>query len=115
MCIRDRDIVYARIDRRRKLPVTSLLFALGMDGEEILSTFYKKVTYARVKDGWSFPFDADRMKGIKAVADFIDADTGEAVSYTHLDVYKRQDFLSAIGTTRELEVKGRQPQASITP
>ncbi len=32
-----KDIVYARIDRRRKIPVTSLLFALGLDGEEILS------------------------------------------------------------------------------
>ena len=32
-----KDIVYARIDRRRKIPVTSLLFALGMDGEEILT------------------------------------------------------------------------------
>ena len=42
-----KDIVYARIDRRRKIPVTSLLFALGMDGEEILSTFYKTITYTR--------------------------------------------------------------------
>ncbi len=36
---------YARIDRRRKIPVTSLLMALGMDGEEILSTFYTHVAY----------------------------------------------------------------------
>ncbi len=36
-----KDIVHARIDRRRKIPVTSLLYALGMDGEEILNTFYK--------------------------------------------------------------------------
>ena len=42
-----KDIVYARIDRRRKIPVTSLLFALGLDGEEILSTFYKTITYTR--------------------------------------------------------------------
>ncbi|MGZ9115976.1 MAG: DNA-directed RNA polymerase subunit beta, partial [Methylocystis sp.] len=33
-----KDIVHARIDRRRKIPVTSLLMALAMDGEEILST-----------------------------------------------------------------------------
>ncbi|MGY4453119.1 DNA-directed RNA polymerase beta subunit [Bradyrhizobium sp. i1.3.1] len=32
-----KDIVYARIDRRRKIPVTSLMFALGLDGEAILS------------------------------------------------------------------------------
>ncbi len=35
-----KDIVYARIDRRRKLPVTTLLMALGLEPEEILSTFY---------------------------------------------------------------------------
>src|ERR1700745_2520610 len=42
-----KDIVYARIDRRRKIPVTSLLFALGMDGEEILNTFYKQIVSQR--------------------------------------------------------------------
>ena len=52
-----KDIVHARIDRRRKIPVTSLLYALGMDGEEILSTFYKKVVYARDKGGWRVPFE----------------------------------------------------------
>jgi DNA-directed RNA polymerase subunit beta len=72
-----KDIVHARIDRRRKIPVTSLLYALGMDGEEILSTFYKKVVYSRDKEGWRVPFDAERMKGVKAAADLIDADTGE--------------------------------------
>ena len=41
-----KDIVYARIDRRRKIPVTSLFYALGMDGEEILSTFYKTIIYS---------------------------------------------------------------------
>ncbi len=64
-----KDIVYARIDRRRKIPVTSLLFALGLDGEEILSTFYNKVMYTRDKDGWRMPYDATRMKGMKAVGD----------------------------------------------
>src|SRR6202522_3899067 len=72
-----KDIVHARIDRRRKIPVTSLLYALGMDGEEILSTFYKKVVYTRDKNGWRVPFDADRMKGVKAATDLIDADSGE--------------------------------------
>ena len=67
-----KDIVYARIDRRRKIPVTSLLYALGMDGEEILGTFYKTVTYTRVgDDGWRVPYDADRMKGIKATVDML--------------------------------------------
>jgi len=74
-----KDIVYARIDRRRKIPVTSLLYALGLDGETILSTFYKHVTYKRVKDSWRVPFDANRMKGYKAVNDLVDADTGRVV------------------------------------
>ncbi len=74
-----KDIVYARIDRRRKIPVTSLMFALGLDGEEILDTFYNKIIYERAKDGWRMPYDANRMKGMKAVADLIDADTGEVV------------------------------------
>lgn len=74
-----KDIIYARIDRRRKIPATSLLYALGMDGEEILSIFYNAVTYTRDGEGWRVPFEPDRMKGVKAPVDLIDADTGEVV------------------------------------
>jgi DNA-directed RNA polymerase subunit beta len=74
-----KDIVHARIDRRRKIPVTSLLHALGMDGEEILNTFYKQVHYKRHKDGWRVPFDANRFRGYKAVNDLVDADSGKVV------------------------------------
>jgi DNA-directed RNA polymerase subunit beta len=74
-----KDIVYARIDRRRKIPVTSLLQALGMDGEEILRTFYNTVIYTRAGEGWRVPFDVERMKGMKASVDLIDADTGDIV------------------------------------
>ncbi len=74
-----KDIVYARIDRRRKIPVTSLLYALGMDGDEILTTFYKTVTYTRDGEGWRLPFEPDRMKGMKSSVDLIDADSGEVV------------------------------------
>src|SRR5579862_1167557 len=69
-----KDIVHARIDRRRKIPVTSLLYALGMDGEEILNTFYKQVLYKRAKDGWRVPFDANRLRGYKAINDLVEAD-----------------------------------------
>ncbi|MBO6726522.1 MAG: DNA-directed RNA polymerase subunit beta [Rhizobiaceae bacterium] len=74
-----KDIVHARIDRRRKIPATSLLMALGMDGEEILSTFYNQLTYKRAKDHWRIPFSADRFRGMKAVNDLVDADTGKVV------------------------------------
>ena len=46
-----KDIVYARIDRRRKIPVTSLLMALGMDNEDILSTFYSAFKVKKEKKG----------------------------------------------------------------
>ena len=74
-----KDIVHARIDRRRKIPVTSLLLALSMDGEQVLDTFYKKIVYKRAKEGWRVPFDANRMRGYKAVNDLVDADTGKVV------------------------------------
>ncbi len=74
-----KDIVHARIDRRRKIPVTSLLYALGMSGEEILNTFYKQIPYKRIKEGWRVPFDATRLRGYKAINDLIDADSGKVV------------------------------------
>ncbi|HRF10478.1 MAG TPA: DNA-directed RNA polymerase subunit beta, partial [Xanthobacteraceae bacterium] len=75
-----KDIVHARTDRRRKIPVTSLLYALGLDAEEILRTFYEIITYKRTKDGgWRVPFDPRRMKGFQAIVDLYDADTGEVV------------------------------------
>ncbi len=74
-----KDIVYARIDRKRKLPVTSLFYALGMDGEEILARFYDRIIYKRDGSGWRLPYDAERYKGFKASVDMIDADTGEVV------------------------------------
>ncbi|MEH6700049.1 MAG: DNA-directed RNA polymerase subunit beta, partial [Brevundimonas sp.] len=74
-----KDIVYARIDRRRKIPATSLLMALGMDGEQILSTFYTKSNYVRDGDGWRIPFQPETLKGAKTLSDMIDADTGEVV------------------------------------
>jgi DNA-directed RNA polymerase subunit beta len=74
-----KDIVHARVDRRRKIPVTSLLYALGMTGEEILNTFYKQIVYKRAKEGWRVPFDANRLRGYKAINDLVDADSGKVV------------------------------------
>ncbi|MDC9824768.1 DNA-directed RNA polymerase subunit beta [Devosia sp. ZB163] len=74
-----KDIVYARIDRRRKIPVTSLLKALGMDAEEILATYYDTVSFEKTKTGWRKPFDAEKMKNAKPTFDLIDANTGDVV------------------------------------
>ncbi|RWB66326.1 MAG: DNA-directed RNA polymerase subunit beta [Mesorhizobium sp.] len=85
-----KDVVHARIDRRRKIPVTSLLMALGMDGEEILSTFYNKITYKRSGDHWRIPFNVERFRGLKAVGDLVDADTGEVVVEAGKKITARQ-------------------------
>ena len=62
-----KDIVYVRIDRRRKLPATTLLYALGMDGEEILTTFYDVVPSRSAQSGWATPYKADRLARREAV------------------------------------------------
>ncbi|OQM74417.1 DNA-directed RNA polymerase subunit beta [Manganibacter manganicus] len=85
-----KDVVHARIDRRRKIPATSLLMALGMDGEEILSTFYDKITYTKAGDHWRVPFNVERFRGLKAVGDLIDADTGEVVVEAGKKITARQ-------------------------
>ncbi|MCW2350593.1 DNA-directed RNA polymerase subunit beta [Sphingobium sp. B12D2B] len=74
-----KDIVNVRIDRKRKLPVTALLFALGLNSEEILGEFYNKVTYVRGENGWQIPYTADAWRGLKPTFDIIDAKTGEVV------------------------------------
>ncbi|HLK26768.1 MAG TPA: DNA-directed RNA polymerase subunit beta, partial [Caulobacteraceae bacterium] len=75
-----KDIVYVRIDRRRKLPATTFLYALGMDGEEILTTFYDVAPFEKRDGGWATPYQADRWRGVKPELPLIDADTGEEVA-----------------------------------
>jgi DNA-directed RNA polymerase subunit beta len=74
-----KDIIHVRIDRRRKLPATTLLYALGLTGEEILSQFYRTVMFKQVKDGWTTPFDAERMRNLKPTHDLKNAKTGDVV------------------------------------
>jgi DNA-directed RNA polymerase subunit beta len=75
-----KDIVYVRIDRRRKLPATTFLYALGMDGEEILTTFYDVVPFEKRPGGWATPYKPERWRGVKPEFALIDADTGEEVA-----------------------------------
>jgi DNA-directed RNA polymerase subunit beta len=74
-----KDIVNVRIDRKRKLPVTSLLYALGMTGEDILNHFYNRVTFVRGDGGWRIPYAAENWRGQKPSFDIVDANTGEVV------------------------------------
>ena len=110
-----KDIAYVRIDRKRKLPVTTLLYALegaatealrearvakgetlelgevrGMDQEEILNHFYTQVVFDRTAKGWARPFDPEAFRGIKLMEPLVDAATGEVVADTETKLTIRQ-------------------------
>jgi DNA-directed RNA polymerase subunit beta len=97
-----KDLVYVRIDRRRKLPVTTFLLALdsdesakyrerqakankpvdvtkiqGISKEEILHRFYQIISYEKTKEGWETAYVAERYRGIKIGHDLVDAKTGK--------------------------------------
>jgi DNA-directed RNA polymerase subunit beta len=100
-----KDILYVRIDRRRKLPITTLLLALdneetekqrkklkdqesgkpvpfaakGLSREDILSLFYEKLTYKQAKKGWSTAFVPTHWRSGKLFSDLVDAKTGKVV------------------------------------
>ncbi|HEX2793167.1 MAG TPA: DNA-directed RNA polymerase subunit beta, partial [Croceicoccus sp.] len=74
-----KDIVNVRIDRKRKLPVTALLYALGLDDEQILNHFYKTVEWQRAENGWKIPFTVEAWRGQKPAFDIVDAASGEVV------------------------------------
>ena len=76
-----KDIVYARIDRRRKLPVTTLLYALGLDQEAIMDAYYNTVSYKLdKKKGWITPFFPERVRGTRPTYDLVDAKSGEVIA-----------------------------------
>jgi DNA-directed RNA polymerase subunit beta len=74
-----KDILHVRIDRKRKLPATVLLQALGYSAAKIMDTFYNKVTYKLDKAGWVTGFSADRWKGARPEFELIDKKTGKVV------------------------------------
>lgn len=74
-----KDIVNVRIDRKRKLPVTTLLYALGLNAEQILHHFYNTITFVRGDGGWKVPYVAESWRGRKPFFDIINGDTGEVV------------------------------------
>ncbi|MDP6173271.1 MAG: DNA-directed RNA polymerase subunit beta, partial [Rhodospirillales bacterium] len=100
-----KDLVYVRIDRRRKLPVTTLLMCLdsaetaqqrrdlkangekmdplaaeGLSGADILKYFYEVDSFTRVKRGWKAPLDLEWLSGQKLDHDLINAKTGRSVA-----------------------------------
>ncbi|AKJ94278.1 DNA-directed RNA polymerase subunit beta [Thioalkalivibrio versutus] len=70
-----KDGVFVRIDRRRKLPASILLRALGMDTEEILTTFFEFNQLTLDDDGGELDLIPERMRGETAVIDITDGET----------------------------------------
>jgi DNA-directed RNA polymerase subunit beta len=69
-----KDGVFVRIDRRRKLPATVLLRALGMDTETILGTFFEFSAVKLLEQGSQLELIAERLRGENAVVDIMDGD-----------------------------------------
>ncbi len=65
-----KDSVYCRIDRRRKLPATILLKALGYSSEEILEMFFETTTFKFTKEGVSMALIPERLRGEVATFDY---------------------------------------------
>jgi DNA-directed RNA polymerase subunit beta len=69
-----KDILYVRIDRRRKLPATVLLRALGYDSESLLNYFYESERVYRTDEGWFKETTADILFHQKAAMDIVASD-----------------------------------------
>jgi len=67
-----KDVLYVRIDRRRKLPATILLRALGYSSEEILGMFFDTSIFHQKKDGFTLELDPERLRGEITVFDIKD-------------------------------------------
>ena len=86
-----KDLMYARIDRKRKLPATIILRAMGMSPYEILNFFYRVEKVLFDKDGKYYKaVDLDILSGQRAEDDINDPKTGEAI------VKKNRKFTKAV-------------------
>ena len=101
-----KDIVFARIDRRRKLPVTTLLYALGLDQEGIMDAYFDTVDFKLEKNrGWVTKFFPERARGTRPATDLVDAATGEVIAEAGKKVTPRAvKALIEEGTVTELLV-----------
>ncbi|MCW8924258.1 MAG: DNA-directed RNA polymerase subunit beta, partial [Gammaproteobacteria bacterium] len=84
-----KDNVFVRIDRRRKLPATILLRALGYDNQQILDIFFDHVEYTFTKGGVSFDLIPERLRGETAVFDIkagkeVIVEAGRRVTMRHI-------------------------------
>ncbi|HEY2487772.1 MAG TPA: DNA-directed RNA polymerase subunit beta [Candidatus Binataceae bacterium] len=75
-----RDVLYVRIDRRRKFPATVLLRALGMTTEDLLNYFYKKDVIILEATRYAKQFVADQIIGLRVSRDVKEPKSGEVLA-----------------------------------
>jgi len=86
-----KDLVYVRIDRRRKLPATVLLRALGLETDEILDLFFDKNVFTVKSEGLSFELIPERLRGETAQFDIKDSkgklvvEAGRRITARHIN------------------------------
>ncbi len=74
-----KDVLYVRIDRRRKFPVTTLLRALGYSSEELLGLFYKTEKISIKRKKLKREFNPDLLLGQRAAQDIVGPKKGEII------------------------------------
>jgi DNA-directed RNA polymerase subunit beta len=89
-----KDCVFVRIDRRRKLPATILLRALGYTAEEILDIFFDQVEYTFKKDLVTFDLIPERLRGDTAMFDIksgkeVIVEAGRRVTMRHIKMLEK--------------------------
>jgi DNA-directed RNA polymerase subunit beta len=75
-----KDILYVRIDRRRKFPMTILLKALGYSSEELLNYFYRTERVYLREDGVAKPTDTEFLVGTRAPVDISHPESGKLLA-----------------------------------
>jgi DNA-directed RNA polymerase subunit beta len=75
-----RDVLYVRIDRRRKFPATVLLRALGMTTEDLLNYYYRKDVINLDPKQYTKQFVADHLMGSRVGRDVKDPKSGEVIA-----------------------------------
>ena len=73
-----KDTLFFRVDRRRKMPVTTLLKAIGLSSEEILAEFFEFDTFLLSKENVEFALVPERLRGEVARFDFV-AEDGKVI------------------------------------
>jgi DNA-directed RNA polymerase subunit beta len=90
-----KDCVFARIDRRRKLPVTIILRALGYGEEEMLDLFFEKNTYYLTKEQIELELIPQRLRGETAsfpiiVGDEVIVEEGRRITARHVRLLEQK-------------------------